>query len=553
MSLKRIQHFAFPLLALIALAGFAPEGVLADTSPPPSQDATHPLVMQQAASQVANAKVGVLRPYKAPPKLPAVGGAAGPQREVFGFALASSLVDPTLGYGTWDFSLLSTVAFFGVHVQDDGTFAPDSGLAVWNSSELSGLMATAHAHGTKVVLTIIEQDFSGGTPHMCAALQHAGTTIATTVNELKAKGADGVNVDYEGLNGSCGSSDPSAARHAFTSFAAELRLAMPAGSYLSVDTYASSAIDAVGFFDVRALAGQVDSFFVMAYDLEYSNYARAPLSCGGFCLGPTAPLTGYYYNDTTTAAQYMSAVPASKVILGVPYYGRKSCVTSPTPNQYPSGAVTADAYVDAVGEAGSPLVKPGSYSAQRDVHDSSGAERWDVWVNTSLNCIRELYWDDAYALGKKYDLVNRDNLRGVGIWNLNYGGGSPELWSALSTYFACPVSITLAATQTTTQFALSMSTGSCAVTSFDVQEFDASINQGWLQLGPVKASGGTGSLVLNGFVGRTYEIQVRAHATSGLVGTWAQANTTVAATATKSHPWSGLYILDGLLVADLGG
>src|SRR5207253_3151702 len=40
------------------------------------------------------------------------------------------------------------------------------------------------------------------------------------------------------------------------------------------------------------------------------------------------------------------------------------------------------------------------------------------------------------SLGLKYDLINRTNLRGVGLWNLNYGGGAPELWNALATHFA---------------------------------------------------------------------------------------------------------------------
>jgi len=174
---------------------------------------------------------------------------------------------------------------------------------------------------------------------------------------------------------------------------------------------------------------------VMAYDLEYSNYAHPPTSCSRFCLGPTAPLSGYYYNDTSTASQYKASVPASKVILGVPYYGRKACVPAATPNQYPSGGVTADAYLDAAGESTAPEVKPGSYAAHRDANDPSGQERWDTWFNTSLNCIRELYWDDIVSLGHKYDLVNADGLRGVGIWNLNYGGGAPELWNALAAKF----------------------------------------------------------------------------------------------------------------------
>ncbi|TMC54752.1 MAG: hypothetical protein E6J20_02115 [Chloroflexi bacterium] len=359
------------------------------------------------------------------------------KREVFGFALASSLSDPTVGYSTWNFSLLTTVAFFGLHVQDDGTFAADSDRTVWDSSQVGGLVSTAHAHGTRVVLTIIQQDFAAGNPHMCSALTHSSTTIANTVAEVKAKGVDGVNVDYEGLNGSCGSpADSSWGRHALTSVVSGLRSALGAGSYLSVDTYASSASDPVGFMDVAGMASSVDSFFVMAYDLEYSNYKRSPLGCSSFCLSPTAPLSGYYYNDISTAAQYAATVVTSKIILGVPYYGRKSCVTSATQNQYPSGAVTADSYLDASTEAGYYTVQAGSYVAHRDPYDPAGQERWDTWINTTMGCTRELYWDDATSLGLKYDLVNQDGLRGVGIWNLNYGGGAPELWNALATHFS---------------------------------------------------------------------------------------------------------------------
>ncbi len=348
----------------------------------------------------------------------AVAGPGGPLREVFGFALASSLSDPTVGYPSWDFSLLSTVAFFGLHVNDDGTFANDAGMTVWNSAQLTSLVSTAHAHGTKVVLTIILQDFGAGTPHMCAGLMHGSTTVANTVAQVKAKGVDGVNVDYEGLNGSCGTKNSSWARQDFPALMGTFRAALPAGSYLSVDTYASSAIDSLGFYDVHAL--------------EYSNYLRPPASCHSFCLGPTSPLGYYYYNDAAITNQYLAAVPASKVILGVPYYGRKACVAAAVPNAYPTSAVVADTYLDASQEATSNLVKPGSYSTHRDTHDPAGQERWDTWINTSLNCIRELYWDDATALAAKYAMVNAAGLRGVGMWNLNYGGGAPEPTSRAS-------------------------------------------------------------------------------------------------------------------------
>ena len=358
------------------------------------------------------------------------------RREVFGFALASSLNDPTVGYPSWNFNLLSTVAFFGLHVNDDGTIAGDSGLTVWNSTQLTDLVTAAHSHGVKVVLTVIKQDFNSGTPDMCAALAQRATTVSQTVAQVSAKGVDGVNLDYEGLNGTCPNGQ--AAQSMMTDLARQMRAGLPSGSYLSVDTYASSAADSLGFFDVPGLNAYVDSFFVMAYDLEYSNYNRAPTSCAQFCLGPTAPLTSYYYNDTNTAAQYTSAVGAGKVILGVPYYGRKACVGSASANQFPTGSVTADTYLDAISESSQPQVQPGSYVSHRDANDPSGQERWDTWYNTTLACTRELYWDDTVSLGKKYDLVNSDGLRGVGIWNLNYGGGASELWSTLQNHFvAC--------------------------------------------------------------------------------------------------------------------
>src|SRR6202521_1812894 len=169
--MQRMKQIVSLLVSVVALTVIAPWNVAA-AQPKPAPDSTHPVVMKSAADQVANANIGPLQPFTPAPAQAAIGGAGGPQREIFGFALASSLADPTVGFPSWNFSLLTTVAFFGLHVQDDGTFAADSGASVWNSSQLTGLISTAHSHATKVVLTIILQDFAAGTPHSCAALTH---------------------------------------------------------------------------------------------------------------------------------------------------------------------------------------------------------------------------------------------------------------------------------------------------------------------------------------------------------------------------------------------
>jgi len=366
--------------------------------------------------------------------------ASGPlQREVFGFAFGnSSLADPTYGYPSWSFDLLSTVAYFGLDIGWDGTISQTgSGWTTWNSSALTGLVTVAHSHGTRVLLSIDLQDFNGSpSSTMCAALHpdHRPVTVKQAVAQVQKMHVDGVNLDYEGVNGNC-AYGPST-RSEMTSLVKEMRAALPT-AYLSVDTYGGSAADPYNFFDIKGMAPYVDAFFVMAYDLEYSNQHRAPVNCSGSlplnCLGPTAPITSYYYNLTTITSQYMAAAGADKTILGVPYYGRKSCVANGTANAMPISSVVADDYLSASQESTDSSVLAGSYSTHRDVH--TGVERWDTWYNTRLRCTRELYWDDVYSLGKKYDLAIKDGIRGVGIFALQYGGGAPELWNLLAARF----------------------------------------------------------------------------------------------------------------------
>ena len=368
--------------------------------------------------------------------------------EVFGFAFASSLGDPTIGYPSWNFSLLSTVAYFGIHVDWTGDFSGGSALNTWNDpyGPVPGFIRTAHANGTKVVLSIAMFDSTNGTPNMCSALQRGALTIQRTVAEVQAKGIDGVNVDYESNNTAC--TDPStgavtSSQSMFTSFVAHLRAALPSGSYLSVDTYSGAAgyRDSsgayLGFFDIGALANYADSFFVMAYDMEYANWDSAPLNCPSFCIGPTAPLSTYLFNDARASSEYRAVVPASKIIMGIPYYGRKECVTGYSPSNAPpnavGSAVAADGYLDASTENG--YSANSGYQIHRETRDPLSATRWDTFTSATAGCTRELYWDDTTALGNKYNLVINDHLRGAGIFALNYGGGSPELWDLINLKF----------------------------------------------------------------------------------------------------------------------
>jgi hypothetical protein len=106
--------------------------------------------------------------------------------------------------------------------------------------------------------------------------------------------------------------------------------------------------------------------------------------------------------------------------------------------------------------------------------------------------------------------------------------------------------VTLPASETTTEFTLPLSAGTCSVAYYEVLQNDTTINQGWYPYGlPTTVTGiGTGTALAEGFAGHTYQYQVRAHSTAGIVSPWSMASTTVAANATQSHPYAGIYTVD---------
>ena len=57
------------------------------------------------------------------------------------------------------------------------------------------------------------------------------------------------------------------------------------------------------------------------------------------------------------------------------------------------------------------------------------------------NSIKEIHYDDAFTLSKKYDYAMNNNLQGVGIWALGYDNGNDELWNLIEDYFSTDIAI----------------------------------------------------------------------------------------------------------------
>jgi hypothetical protein len=163
-----------------------------------------------------------------------------------------------------------------------------------------------------------------------------------------------------------------------------------------------------------------------------------------------------------------------------------------------------------------------------------------------------MYFDDAKSIARKYDLVNRDNLRGVGIFALQYGAGAPELWDAIAAAFTHPYAIgAVDASQTSTQYTVSGTAYySGTMSRLDVNTYDVTAGKGWFaeNIGVPAVAGVAGTwtaaLTVHGYPGHLYQYRVRAWSLNGLVSPWSSpVVTTVAATATSPLAFAGMYVL----------
>ena len=339
----------------------------------------------------------------------------GLSHEVFGYLPYWAATNAMVAH--LDYDLLSTIAYFGVPAQANGTLQQTGvGWDGWTSTTMTEVINDAHAEGVKVVLTVTMMAWNHDYTSMSTLLKSAtrrtrlANQIAATV---EARNADGVNLDFEPM--------PNSLQNAYTAFVRDVRTALGNGSYLTVATTGGAASWDEGY-DLAALTapGAADALMVMAYDLNWSGSARA---------GGVAPIDSPYALDSREAmSAYLARVPASKLIWGVPYYGRAWTTTTNSLNGRTcasAGGCTAASwamrYIDAVG----------AVADHGRRWDATGQVPWYTYRSTTYGTHVQAYYDDAQSLDAKYEMVTGNAVRGVGIWHLLMDGGHRALWDQL--------------------------------------------------------------------------------------------------------------------------
>jgi spore germination protein YaaH len=319
-----------------------------------------------------------------------------PSHEVFGY-------HPYWMGTAWtnyNFNLISTLAYFGAEVTATGGISDDHG---WPTTSL---INTAHAAGTDVVLTAILFN-SSDIATLLSSSSYRQTLINNLVNSVSSAGADGVNIDFEGM--------PASQKNNMVQFITDLKNAFETTIPGSQVTLAMPAVDWSNAWDYDALATISDGLFIMGYAYHYS---------GSSVSGPNSPLSGSGYTITWTVNDYLNKTnnQADKIILGLPYYGF----------EWPTSSGTAGASTTGTGSA--------KFYSEMESNALSFGKLWHAQSQTPWYKYQNSGWvqgwyDDSLSLSLKYDFAMNQNLKGVGIWALGYDGSETELWDLLAHKF----------------------------------------------------------------------------------------------------------------------
>jgi spore germination protein YaaH len=282
----------------------------------------------------------------------------------------------------------------------------DGSINAYGGARDAALIDEAHAHSTLVIpLVNNAYDDTGFDAQPVSAVIHdparRAAHVAVLVNETLTCDYDGIEIDYESLNGE-------ADREAFSVFIEELAAALHAqGKLLAIAVHPKT--EEPGTWaglqaqDWARLGAVVDRFRIMTYDYHWS----------GSDPGPIAPL--WWMEDVLAFAT--SAVPPNKVYVGLHFYGHDW-------GDDTSSSVTW--------ESAQQLVA--AYDAIPQWQAASGwrravAEPWFSYVDAAGQR-HEVWYADGASVEARLGLVSRYGLGGIALWRL--GGEDPACWRAIA-------------------------------------------------------------------------------------------------------------------------
>ncbi|MBI3070580.1 MAG: hypothetical protein HYY84_00495 [Deltaproteobacteria bacterium] len=303
------------------------------------------------------------------------------------------------------FDLLTSLSYFAIAMDRAGNIVDRNG---YGTPTAQALIDEAKRWGIKTSVSVTNFSNSQIAEIVGSAAIRANA-IENLVAEVRRGAVEGVSIDFESV--------PRSAKADFVTFMRELTTRMHAefpGSEVSI---AMPSVDWSGAYDYDQLVANADLLFIMCYGYHWSGGAPGPLA---------QKLTSTKWGEKSlkwTIDDYVrwgGPNVREKVILGLPWYGYNwSAASNAVPGARGSGGATA------------------VFFRGMEPYIAAHGRLWDVESDTPYmmwqenGAWRQLWYDDGDSFSSKLDLVNAENLGGVGMWALGYERGTTEMWAAI--------------------------------------------------------------------------------------------------------------------------
>lgn len=268
------------------------------------------------------------------------------------------------------------------------------GVRIDNEARLRKLTSLKKDHKDLKVVLSIGGWGSGRFSEMAASETYRKGFAADCERIVEEYGLDGIDIDWEyPTSSSAGISSSPQDTDNFTLLMKDIRAAIGDDKELTL----ASASNA-GYIDFKAIMKYVDFVNIMAYDMGYAPKHNSALYRSG-SNGKESPIAGWMTTEEALQAHLKAGIPAEKLVLGMPFYGR--------------------------GDS--------SYGDFVDYNDIAGPkeghkEIWDDIAKVPYYCDKSgtlvLGFENVHSIGIKCDYIIENGLHGAMYWE--YSGDNAK-------------------------------------------------------------------------------------------------------------------------------
>lgn len=246
-----------------------------------------------------------------------------------------------------------------------------------------------------------------------AGLENRDEITSQIADFIIKNNLDGVQVDIENVT--------DVDRENYTDLVKQLREKLPDNKEVSVAVAANPNGWTKGWhgsYDYKELAKYSNYLMVMAYDESYSG-------------GPEGPVASYGWVERSIQYTLNQGVPADKIVLGVPFYGRYWKEGEAT-----GGNGISNRRVDELlaKYGGNVTFDEKSKSPMATITIKRGDPTTTIAGKTFTEGTYHIWYENNESIEAKLDLIHKYNIKGTGSWSL--GQESLSMWQSYKSWMS---------------------------------------------------------------------------------------------------------------------